>query len=125
MHEMVYVHKALDIVLETCGDAVVESVHLAIGEATDIIPEYIEDMFRFLARDTVAENARLVIRRIPFVVQCNKCASHFSLDVHDRETWKCPDCGARQNYHLVSGREFMIEHIEIRQNPSAKQSNAA
>lgn len=117
MHEMVYARKALDIVLDACKGtdvSLVAAVHLAIGEATDIVPEYVQDKFAFLARGTVAEHARLVIRRIAFRVACDCCGELFGINVRDRATWHCPACGAEHRYHLVSGREFMVEAIDVR-----------
>ncbi len=116
MHEMVYVHKALDLVLSECqgrGVSKVLAVHLTVGEATDVVEGYVEDMFRFLARGTVAEGARLVIERAPFKVRCNRCSTVFPIKVTDETTWRCPRCGVYHDYRLVSGREFRVDRIDV------------
>lgn len=116
VHEMVLVHRALDIVLQECEGrdvAAVTSVHLTVGEATDVVEDFVGDMFRFLARDTVAANAQLVIKRTPLAVRCNRCSTVFPIKIRHEETWHCPSCGAFHDYVLVSGREFVVDHIDV------------
>ncbi len=116
MHEMSLIKPVIEAVLKQCegrGVASVKTVHLTIGEMHDVIEEYVPGLFRFLARGTVAENADVVIRHVPMTVRCNACGSIFRIDVHDQQTWGCAECGARQNYHLYSGREFFIDSIEV------------
>ena len=116
MHEMSLIKPVVEIVLEQCkGRSVkaVKEVRLAIGEMHDVVDKYIPGLFRFLARGTVAECAEVVIRKIPMTVRCNGCGEIFRIDVRDESTWQCTRCGDRQNYHLYSGREFLIESIEV------------
>lgn len=116
VHEMVLVHRALDIVLQECEGqdvAAVTGVHLIVGEATDVMEEFVGDMFRFLARGTVAENARLVVERMPLAVRCNRCSTVFPIKIRQEETWRCPTCGAFHDYVLVSGREFVVDRIDV------------
>ncbi|MCD7818764.1 MAG: hydrogenase maturation nickel metallochaperone HypA [Lachnospiraceae bacterium] len=116
MHEMALVRKVVDIVLEKAeavGASEVCAVHLAIGESRDIVEEYFEGLFKYLARGTIAENAELVIYRIPYTVRCNQCGCVFPLNVFDKTTWKCPACKAERDYKLNTGMEFVIKNIEI------------
>ena len=89
MHEMGLVRPLVDAVLEHCEEARAEevlSVHLSIGEYIDVIEHYIPELFRFLARGSVAEHAEVVIERVPGYAACNVCNNIFSLDVKDRST---------------------------------------
>ena len=116
MHEMSLMHNVVDVVLEACEGrnvASVRTVHLTIGEAMDVVVELAEDLFRYLARDTPAANANLVINRVPFMVRCNCCCNIFPVDVDDERTRTCPRCGVYQDYRLFSGREFRVDSIEI------------
>ena len=111
MHEMALTHEVLDVVLENAknsGAIEVKTVHLTIGEGRDVIEDYMQGLFSFLARDTVAERARLVVKRVPYMVRCNVCGSIFPLNVRDSSTWTCTQCGAKRDYQLYSGMEFMI-----------------
>lgn len=115
MHEMALVRNVVDVVLdeaEAAHAAEVRAVHLVIGEGRDVVEEYFESLFQFLARGTVAERAEVVIRRVPYRVQCNRCGAVFHVNVIDRTTWACPTCETYQDYKLVSGMEFSISKIE-------------
>lgn len=127
MHEMSLIRPVVETVLQSCeGQPIkaVKSVHLTIGEAHDVIDEYVEGLFRHLARGTVAENASVVIEKVPLRVRCNRCGEVFGINVYREETWTCPTCGARQDYVLVSGREFRIDDIVVEADPEKVQEPA-
>lgn len=116
MHEMALVHSIVDVVLEQArrvNATEVKAVHLTIGEGRDVIEDYMNGLFCFLARGTVAERAELVIRRVPYAVRCNQCGYVFPLNVRDSSTWHCPECQAERDYRLHSGMEFTIDQIQI------------
>ncbi|WP_080802157.1 hydrogenase maturation nickel metallochaperone HypA/HybF [Arabiibacter massiliensis] len=116
MHEMALVRSVVDIVVERAEAAGVDSVdavYLTIGYGRDIVEDYFDGLFAFLARGTVAEHAELVIERVPVTARCNGCGFVFPLDVFDRSTWAYPSCHAERNYQIVSGREFYISHIDV------------
>lgn len=116
MHEMSFVRPLVEIVLDECarhGAASVRRVYLSVGEMLDVLEEYVPGLFRYLARGTAAADAEVVIRRVPFYVRCNDCGEIFRIDVHDKGTWACPRCHARQHYRLFSGRELRIDSIEV------------
>ena len=116
MHEMALMEQVVDIVLEEAqrqGAARVVAVHLTFGELTDVIVDMVPGLFEFLARGTAAEGAEVAIGRTPAYVQCRKCNEAWRIDVRDEATWTCPRCGAYKKYHLISGREFRIDSIEV------------
>lgn len=90
----------------------VKTVRIKLGEVHDVVPEILIGAFGWMARGTVAEGAEMVIERIPFTVKCELCGEVYRLDVHDERTWDCPACHQRA-YHLHTGREFLIDAIEI------------
>ncbi|TNU94801.1 hydrogenase maturation nickel metallochaperone HypA [Eggerthella lenta] len=116
MHEMALVHQVVDAVVEHAegiGAKEVKAVHLTIGEGRDVVEDFMQGLFSFLARDTVAEHARLVVKRVPYTVRCNRCGCVFPLNVRDSSTWVCPDCGVERDYRLNSGMEFMIDRMQV------------
>ena len=119
MHEMSLVRSVVGIVkeeAEAAGAARVTKVHIVIGEGRDIVVDYFESLFQFLARGTVAENARIVLETRPYTVRGHACGGEFHLSPVDRRTWTCPTCGAYRDYKLVSGMEFYISKIEASRN---------
>jgi hydrogenase nickel incorporation protein HypA/HybF len=121
MHEMALMRNVVDMVLQECERdkdiTKVVAVRLTIGEMRDVIDEYVPSMFRFLARDTIAEDAQVSINHIPMRVRCLGCGDIFHIDMRDQSTWSCPRCGAYQNYRLFSGNEFRIDKIEVERSP--------
>lgn len=115
MHEMALVRSIMEVVVEeaeAAGAAEVTAVHLDVGEGRDIVIDLFESLFQFLARDTVAENARVVINVVPYRVRCNRCGEEFRLDFKDRFSQTCLGCGADRDYALISGNELYINKIE-------------
>ena len=125
MHEMALVRNVVDIVLDQAEKAnatEVKAVYLTIGYGRDIVEEYFDGLFLFLARGTVAEHAELVIQRTPYTVRCNQCHRVFHIDVFDEKTWVCPFCKAERDYKLNSGMEFAITRIEVANDTAPAES---
>lgn len=115
MHEMAFVRNVVDIVVdeaEAADAAEISVVHLVIGEGRDIVEDFFQSLFQYLARGTVAEHATVDICRVPYMVKCNRCGAVFHVNVFDDATSVCPGCGTYQDYKLVSGLEFCISRIE-------------
>lgn len=116
MHEMALMRNVVDTVLdyaEQVRATEVKTIYLTIGFNRDVVEGYMDGMFAFLARGTIAEHAELVVRRTPCTVKCNRCGRVFHIDVYDSTTWTCPQCKAARDYKLYSGMEFVINNIEV------------
>lgn len=115
MHELAVTESILNIVVKHASANQAEkvlSIHLKIGELTDIVGEYIQHYFDYLSRDTVAEGAVLNIERSPVVFQCHDCNKTFSVSLKESGKIVCSRCNS-EKVTLVSGREFFIKHIEV------------
>lgn len=117
MHEMSLVRSVVEVVLDECKDTDVTSVvrvNLSIGQMRDVVEQYVPELFRYLARGTIAQDAEVTVNRVPLTVRCRDCGDIFPIDVWDDSTWSCPRCGARQRYTIFSGNEFQIDSIEVK-----------
>jgi len=115
MHELPVTERILSIVLEHARRNQVEKVvaiHLRVGALSDLEDEWIQHYFSYLAKESVAAEARLVIERVPVVMRCNQCGHAFEVDVRKKETVCCPQC-QEKDYTLVSGRDYHIKHMEV------------
>lgn len=115
MHEMALLSGVLDVALECAaenGAGRVTEVSLVVGEARDVVDALMESCFQFLSRGTAAEGARLVMRKVPFLVQCSECGAAFP--GRKAGVWQsvCPECGGSQ-LSIRSGREFLIDAITV------------
>ena len=107
MHEMSMVRVVVEAVLEECEGkdiAKVKAVNLRIGEMRDVIESYVPDLFRFLARGTIAADAQVNIERVPMMVRCHDCYEIWHLNSRDESTWTCPRCG---NFLIHKGHKIV------------------
>ena len=63
MHELAHTREIVDIVCKAANDRRVHKVTLEIGRLSCVMPEAIEFCFAAVAQGTLAEGARLEIRR--------------------------------------------------------------
>ena len=114
MHELPITEDILKIALthgERNGAKRIVRVNLDIGELTDLIDEWIQRYFEYLAKGSIASEARLIIERVPITVMCGQCNKPFVVDKKKLD-FNCPVCGQKAT-DLVRGREFTVKSIEI------------
>ena len=114
MHELPITEDILKIALthgERNGAKRIVRVNLVIGELTDLIDEWIQRYFEYLAKGSIASEARLIIERVPITVMCGQCNKPFVVDKKKLD-FNCPVCGQKAT-DLVRGREFTVKSIEI------------
>ena len=110
MHEATLAENILNIALEAAqqNHAVkVFKVGLTLGELAGVEVEALTLSFDVLKRDTPAEDAELVIKRVPIQATCNKCGKSFQLE---RYNFFCPECDGV--LILKSGREMLVDFID-------------
>jgi hydrogenase nickel incorporation protein HypA/HybF len=115
MHELQVTERILDIVLKhAAGQDVsrIVTIRLRIGELTDLEDEWIQRYFDYLSRGTIAEKAKLAIQRAPIVLECESCSRRFEVGRGELGAAACPEC-EESECRLVSGREYLIENIEV------------
>lgn len=91
------------------GSSQIVAIRLQIGEFTCIQPDMLKFCLETLAEDTIAKGATVSIDRVKTRAVCNVCNAEF--EVCDTE-FKCPECSS-SDIVLVSGRELLIESIEV------------
>jgi hydrogenase nickel incorporation protein HypA/HybF len=115
MHELSVTESILSIVIKHAEKHHVEKVvtiHLKIGELTDLVDEYIQHYFDYLSKGTIAEGAVLNMERSPILFQCADCNTAFPVSLKESGKIVCSHCNSTR-VTLVSGREFFIKHIEV------------
>ena len=112
MHEMALAEGILDIALDygKQNEAKrIAEVGLLIGEMSGVEQESLRFSFEMLVKGTIAEGAKLVIKKVPLMGKCSKCGKEFHIEHYD--FW-CPECkdGALTT---ISGREMKVEYLEV------------
>ena len=87
----------------------IESVTLALGEVSSVIPYYLNDCWEWASeKEELVKGASLKIVTIPAVTHCEDCGTDYSTTEHGKV---CPGCGSGNTY-LVQGNECLIKEIE-------------
>jgi hydrogenase nickel incorporation protein HypA/HybF len=112
MHELPITESVLEIATrhaELANAKRITEINLVIGELASIVDDSVQFYWDIIAKDTIAEGARLYFRRVPARMNCLDCQADFT---PGGDGYACPECGG---YHLqiVAGREFFVESIDI------------
>ena len=99
----------------------IESVTLRIGPLSGVEAALLKQAFPFVAAQTIAENAELIIEELPVVILCNQCGSK-SNTVPNKLV--CSQCG---DYHtqLLSGDEMLLASVELIKEDLADKTQLA
>jgi hydrogenase nickel incorporation protein HypA/HybF len=112
LHELTITENILRITLDHANKeqaTLVTDLYLVIGQLSSIIDESVQFYWSFIAKGTIAENARLHFQRISTVFFCNSCELEY---FPKNDSFTCPFCGGK-NINIKSGEEFMLESISI------------
>jgi len=115
MHEMALAIDIVDTVVRAAtegGETRVKTITLTIGDGRDIVPDMFVGAVEFLARNTIAEGALVVLNTVPNIARCDACGFTYALDKYNQAAWACPMCGERA-FTEVSGMEFQLDSIEV------------
>ena len=114
MHELQVTKSILDIVLSHAirnNVTKILSINLRVGELSDLENEWIQHYFDYLAKETLAEGAKLNIERIPVVLKCEECSHSFQVNIKEVKDIQCPECQSRSTT-LISGKDYYIKDME-------------
>lgn len=112
MHELgivFHVIKRLENLAEENKLSEIQSVTLEIGEVSGVVPEYLQDCWKWAVKKTeILQNSELKIEPIEAVTICNDCKKTYRT-VEFGKT--CPHCKS-DNTVLQVGNEMNIKQIE-------------
>jgi len=112
MHEMAVMGYLLETVEEqavAAGASRVLAINLVMGDRASFVDDSLLFYFDLLTPGTVAEGARLQVRRTPMRFQCAGCAGAYT---PRDDTFRCPACGVVGQV-TDEGSELLIESIEV------------
>lgn len=112
MHEMGITASILGTAVEAAeeqGAKRINSIHVTIGELTDIVPDALQFAFEALRQGTIAEEATLVVERLGAKSRCGQCGKEFE---HGKFDLTCPECDSFL-CEVLQGRELRIDSIDI------------
>ena len=83
MHELAITEGIINAAIpeaEKHGAKRILEIRLKIGELSGVLPECIQFYFDIASRGTIAENAKLVVEKVPVTIRCLDCGYEGPID---------------------------------------------
>lgn len=112
MHELPVAKNILSIALRHAAKAnagKITDLYLVIGQLSSIVDDSIQFYWGLIAKDTIAQDARLHFKRIPTEIHCLDCGETYSPEGRDLA---CPHCSSGR-VEVSKGDEFYVEAINV------------
>ena len=94
-------------------------VKIRVGELTHLNPEQLTFWLKEFFRKTPAQEARILIKKSPLVIQCPRCQYQGNVKIVENiplfylfGTMRCPHCNSPE-IDIQSGKECVLERITI------------
>ena len=113
VHELSIVSSVVDSVTETLQSypgARVKEVRLRVGALAAVVEDSLQFCYEIATEDTPLQGSTLVIKTIPVLMHCHRCAQN--VEIAGLQSFRCPLCDNPVS-DLRQGRELEIESIEI------------
>lgn len=112
MHEMALAESVLQLIEDAAGRegfTRVAAIWLEIGRLACVESESLRFCFDVVAKDSIAENARLEIIETAGQGRCSNCGSEMNLvELYQ----SCPDCGSF-GVRVTAGDAMRVREIEV------------
>jgi hydrogenase nickel incorporation protein HypA/HybF len=111
MHEIKIAEDLSALVLETAKKeniSKVTKVNIIFGQLIQIVPDIFRFAFEETVRNSVAEDAELIIEVLPVEMKCINCGNDFQM-IENR--FSCNVCNST-DLEIIHGKELFIKSIE-------------
>ena len=112
MHELGIVFHVIKTVEEVAQEqnlSKVSKVVLEVGEVSTVIPEYLEDCWKWACKKSeLMKESELVHEKIEAITYCENCKKTYETVKYAKV---CPYCNS-ENTYLIQGNEVQIKEIE-------------
>lgn len=111
MHEVSIINNVIEIVLMKAEENKLKSIDkitLKIGELSGVMKESLMFAFQGISKETILENAELVIERVKATGECSNCNIIFEIKHFNK---LCPKCN-KFCCNILTGYELYIDTID-------------
>lgn len=121
MHELSMAESILSAVIENSeknhAKKVIEVI-IEVGKMTMLNSEQVIFLLEILSEDTIANNAKFIVKETPIEIECLKCDFNGKLDSTDLDPYIslpiCPKCGSLKVL-VKNGKDIIVKNIVIDQ----------
>ena len=113
MHELSVMMSILDVVNKHAkmnNVKKVQKIYLKVGELADIEDKWMQHYFEYASKNSLAEDAKLEITRIPVKMKCDDCSAEFEPNMKE-EKIICPVCESKK-HTLIEGTGYYVTDME-------------
>ncbi len=111
MHELSIAYSLVQLTSKAAQEAgirSVQAVHLKLGELSGVVEEALLFSYDIAAQGTLLAGSKLIIERIPVIVNCPSCGE---VKLPTIQRFRCPICQT-PTADLVHGRELEVSSLE-------------
>ena len=116
MHELTLLYGVAEKVGQVVKENGLERIDAAVievGEATTVIPEFLQDGYSVISDDyDFLRGSELIIDVIPAVGRCRACGREFPVAAN---RGLCPDCGSFDK-DIIEGTDFFVKEVRIKES---------
>lgn len=113
MHELTLLYgvaEKVEQVVKENGLERIDAVVIEVGEATTVVPEFLQDGYSVISDDfDYLRGSELIIDVIPAVGRCRDCGREYPVTASGGV---CPYCGSRSR-DLTEGTDFFIKEVRV------------
>lgn len=112
MHELAITEGIMDAALPAAKEAGAKKIleiRLKIGELSGVMPECIQEYFDIISKGTIAQDAKLIVEKIPITIHCNKCGYE---GIIEKKARTCPECES-SDFSIIRGREYFVDNLKV------------
>lgn len=113
MHELTLlfgVAENVERVIQANGIDHVDAVVLDVGEATTVVPAFLEDGYSVVSDEyDFLRGSKLIIHVVKAVGRCRVCGEEFPI-VENKGI--CPNCGSFDK-EVIAGQDFIIREVRV------------
>jgi hydrogenase nickel incorporation protein HypA/HybF len=113
MHELTITESLLEIAIrhgKNASASQITDLYLVIGDLSSVVDESVQFYWDIIAKDTIAEGAKLHFQRKPLEIKCLDCQHRYH---PENKFLACPICESI-NINIISGEEFFLEAINVK-----------
>ena len=114
MHELGVMRDVLSTAVRAAdenGAAKVTKITLKVGVLSGILPNFMQEYFDVISKDTKAENAQLVIETEPAIFHCTDCSKKTVYEKFGPD-FSCEHCSGN-SIRLLHGKTFQIVSVAV------------
>lgn len=112
MHEVSLMAQTLAIACDraqTSGATQIHRLKVRVGTLSGVVPEALAFAFDVVAKETIAERAKLEIETVLARCYCDRCQCEFQ---PDDVIFICPNC-QQPSSQILQGRDLELASIEV------------